>query len=37
MRALRQLQKEEVIKVEHQAQHWKDITLITHLWYPAAE
>jgi hypothetical protein len=35
-RALRQLQKANVIRVERWAQNAMDGTLVTHLWYPPA-
>jgi hypothetical protein len=35
-KALQQLQKAGVIRVEHWAKHAKDDTLVTHCWYPTA-
>jgi hypothetical protein len=36
-KALRQLQKAKVIQVKHWGRHAKDVTLVTHLWYPPAK
>lgn len=33
-RALRQLQKAKIIHVERWGRHAKDVTLVTHFWYP---